>query len=253
MLTIATWNLEKLTPSSGKRKDPIKQKIQEIDADIWVFTEIKNGNQLAAELLPNYHVTTSQEYNSGFADVMICSRFPHQKISLESQTYETACVSIELDSNRPLLVYGTIIPYRNEKVVGLEKLPPGQAYIALWDEHKAAIAHQGNDWETLIQKYPNHALCVAGDFNQSRNNTGWYSTPEVEDLLTKQLDRSQLTCITTKDITLAKRQTVSHICISQGFAKIDHVSGWENFEGAIKMSDHNGVVTRTCHQLGRLE
>lgn len=243
MLTIATWNLNKLTPRSKKdRKDSVKQKIQEINADIWIFTEIKHGNQLAAELLPNYHVRTSQEYNSGFADVMICSRFPHQKISLESQTYETACVSLELDSNRPLIVYGTIIPYKNQNVVKSEKIAPGQAYIALWDEHKAAVAHQGNDWETLIQKYPNHALCVAGNFNQSRNNSGWYSAPEVEELLTEQLNRSHLECVTTKDLGLAIRQTVSHICISQGFAKIDRVSAWENVAGTIKMSDHNGVM-----------
>ena len=246
MLTIATWNLQKLTPGSKKeRKDPIKQKIQEINADIWIFTEVIRGNQLAADLLPDYHVTTSQEYKSikakGNADVMICSRFPHQEIRLESQTYETACVSLEVDSNRSLIVYGTIIPYKNYKVVSLKNLALGQPHIALWDEHKAAIAHQGNDWETLSQKYPNHALCVAGDFNQSRNNSGWYSIPEVEDLLTEQLDRSHLECITTKDFAL-KRQTVSHICISQGFAEIDRVSAWGNFAGEIEMSDHNGVV-----------
>ncbi len=245
MLTIATWNLNKLTPGSREKKDLIKQKIQEINADIWIFTEVIRGNQLAADLLPDYHVTTSQEYKSikvkGNADVMICSRFPHQEIRLESQTYETACVSLEVDSNRPLLVYGTIIPFKNEQVVSKEKLAPGQAYVALWEKHKAAIDHQGNDWETLSQKYPNHALCVAGDFNQSRNKSGWYSIPEVEDLLTEQLDRSHLECITTKDFAL-KRQTVSHICISQGFAEIDRVSAWENFAGAIEMSDHNGVM-----------
>ena len=62
MLTIATWNLQKLTPRSGKRKDPIKQKIQEINADIWIFTEVKYGDELASEFLPNYQVTTSQQY-----------------------------------------------------------------------------------------------------------------------------------------------------------------------------------------------
>jgi endonuclease/exonuclease/phosphatase family metal-dependent hydrolase len=54
MLTIATWNLQKLTPGSWKEKAPIKQKIQEINADIWIFTEVIRGNQLAADLLPDY-------------------------------------------------------------------------------------------------------------------------------------------------------------------------------------------------------
>lgn len=242
MLTIATWNLEKLTPRSWKRKDSIKQKIQEINADVWVFTEIKHGNQLAADFLPNYQVTTSQEYNSGFADVMICSRFPHQKISLESQTYETACVSIELDSHRPLIVYGTIIPYRNDGVIKREKLALDQVHVAIWEKHQAAIAHQGNDWASLIQKYPNHALCVAGDFNQSRDETGWYSTKKVEKLLTEQLDRSHLICVTEKNFGLAKRQNIDHLCISQNFAKSYQVSAWENFTGSIEMSDHNGVM-----------
>ena len=242
MLTIATWNLDQLTPrSEKKKKDLIKQKIQEINADVWVFTEVKHGNKLAAEFLPNYQVTTSHEYASGYADVMICSRFPHQEISLESQAERTSCVLLELDFDVHLIVYGTIITYRNDGVIKREKLAPDEVYVAIWEKHQAAIAHQGNDWETLSQKYPNHALCVAGDFNQSRNNSGWYSIPEVEDLLTEQLDRSHLECITTKDFAL-KRQTVSHICISQGFAEIDRVSAWGNFAGEIEMSDHNGVV-----------
>lgn len=242
MLTIATWNLDQLTPGSWSRKDPIKQKIQEVNADIWVFTEVKHGNKLAAEFLPNYQVTTSQEYNSGHADVMICSRFPHQKISLESQSWETACILVELDSNTHLIVYGTIIPYKNYKVISQQKLTPDQVYVAPWEEHQAAIAQQGNDWASLFQKYPNHALCVAGDFNQSRNGTGWYSTQEVEDLLTEQLKRSHLTCITEKNFGLDKRQNIDHICISQSFAKSHRVLAWENFADTIKMSDHNGVM-----------
>lgn len=42
----------------------------------------------------------------------------------------------------------------------------------------------------------------------------------------------------------SRQQTVSHICISQNFAKIDHVSAWENFAGSIEMSDHNGVIAK---------
>jgi endonuclease/exonuclease/phosphatase family metal-dependent hydrolase len=244
MLTITTWNLQKLTPRSWSRKDAIKQKIQEINADIWIFTEVRYGTQLAAEFLPNYSVTTSQEYGSKNVDVMICSRFPHQKISLEAQMYETACVLVELDSNHPLIVYGTIIPYKNHNAVSLEKLALSQAYIAVWDEHKAAIAHQGNDWEKLIQQYPNHGLCVAGDFNQSRNGTGWYSTKEVEKLLTKELKRNHLICITEKDFRLANRQNIDHICISQNFAESYEVSAWENFTETVTMSDHNGVMAK---------
>ncbi|MGV0024057.1 endonuclease/exonuclease/phosphatase family protein [Phormidesmis priestleyi] len=242
MLTIATWNLQKLTPRSWSRKDSIKQKIQEINADIWVFTEVRYGAELAAEFLPNYSVTTSQEYGSRNADVMICSRFPHQKISLEFQTYETACVLVKLDSNHPLIVYGTIIPYKNFGVVSPTKLSDDQPYVAVWEKHREAVLHQGNDWETLTQKYPNHALCVAGDFNQSRNGTGWYSTPEVEDLLTKELDRNHLICITEKDFVLTNRQNIDHICISRDFAKDHQVSAWENFTDTVTMSDHNGVM-----------
>ena len=244
MLTIATWNLQKLTPGSGKRKDLIKQTIQEINADIWVFTEVKHSNKLAAEFLPDYQVTTSQDYNSGHADVMICSRFLHQKISLESQSWETACVLVELDSDTRLIVYGTIIPYKNYKVVSREKLASDQAYVAPWEEHQAAIAQQGTDWANLLQTYPNHALCVAGDFNQSRDSTGWYSTQEVEDLLTDQLKRNHLTCVTQKNFGLAKRQNIDHICISQDFAKSYQVSAWENFADTIEMSDHNGVMAK---------
>ena len=243
MLTIATWNLNKLTPRSEKKKDPIKQKIQEINADIWVFTEVKYGGELASEFLPNYQVTTSQQYADGYADVMMCSRLPHQKITIESQSKDTACVLLELDSDTQLIVYGTIIPYKNYRVISRKKLAPEQAYVAIWEKHQAAIAQQGNDWANLIKTYPHHALCVAGDFNQSRDNTGWYSTKEVENLLTEQLDRSHLTCITEKNFGLT-RQNIDHICISQNFAKSYQASAWENFADTISMSDHNGVMAK---------
>ncbi|KAM3091757.1 endonuclease/exonuclease/phosphatase family protein [Phormidesmis sp. 146-12] len=244
MLTIATWNLQKLTPRSWSRKEAIAQKIQEINADIWVFTEVRYGAELAAEFLPNYSTTLSQEYGSRNADVMICSRLPHQKVLIESQSIETACIALTLESGLNLIVYGTIIPYKNYGVISRKNLELDEAYVSVWEKHQEAILRQGNDWANLTLQYPNHALCVAGDFNQSRNGTGWYSTKEVEDLLKKELDRNHLICLTERDFELANRQNIDHICISQNFAKSHQVSAWESFTNTIKMSDHNGVVAK---------
>ncbi len=109
-MKIATWNLERPVDLADKRVELIRQRIDQINADIWILTETNNklrpGEQyhgLASTLIEDTHKPNE-------CRTAVWSRFPiiSQVPTFDSKT----AVCLEIDSPKGLmLVYGTIIPY----------------------------------------------------------------------------------------------------------------------------------------------
>ena len=237
-LRIATWNLERPKPNAHSTNLRRIEKIGEINADIWVLTETSSAISLdgyvslASESQPRYHST-------GESFATIWTRWPIRRQLPTFDPFFSVCAEVE-SSAGPMIVYGTIITYANDRG------PDGTA--RRWEEHRKSIGLHGADWLRLRQEFPNHLLCVAGDFNQSRDGSGWYEDAESVKMLSVAFDASDLQCVTEADMRasgqLKSRASIDHICLSKSVAVQGvTVGAWEGTTtDGCKMSDHNGIV-----------
>lgn len=233
-LRIATWNIDRPRQGSS-RKEAILEKIREINADILVLTETCSWIQ--APLLPHWSATSLIPAKPGENYASIWSKYPINR-TINTFDAETAiCAEVETPAG-PVIVYGTIITWRDDKGPNKSSKP--------WEEHYKSIQYHGNDWLGLAKAYPTIPLVVAGDFNQSRDGSTWYGTPQGRELLSEQLAVAGLVCSTQEDMVkngkLKERHNIDHICISSSMIEVMKVGAWEGMsQVGVKMSDHNGV------------
>lgn len=237
-MRIATWNLERPKQNGHAKNLRRIEKIREIDADLWVLTETHSAIALdgyaclATPSQPGYHA-------NGESFAAIWSRWPILQSVPTFDPYFAVCAEVDSPAG-PMLVFATIITYAND---------PGPNENSLrWEEHRKSVASHAADWRRLRDEFPDHLFCVAGDFNQSRDGSGWYEDAESLKRLTAALDESSLQCVTEVDMRanglLQSRASVDHICLSQSLAKrVQSIGAWEGIsQDDFKMSDHNGVV-----------
>lgn len=241
-MRIATWNLDHASNSSRPIPAQI-DKICTIGADIWVLTETADevnlgghGYQCATPPLKNSY----KKYWS-----TIWSKWPIVE-QINCNDGETAvCTIIDTPSGK-MIVYGTIITWKNDK--GPEKSSPA------WFEHDKSIVVHGDDWKMIQDQHPGVPLIVAGDFNQTRDGASrGYRSPNGINLLNDQLRRNRLICISDDDFGKQGklmpdpnnrdlyRHNVDHICVSTSRFAISQVGVWDHFSGETYWSDHNGV------------
>lgn len=237
-LRIATWNLERPKLNGQTKNSRRLEKIREVDADLWVLTETNSTitldgyASLASEGQHGYH-STGENFATIWSRWPICRRLP------TFDAFFTVCAEVNSPAG-PMVVFGTIITYANDR--GLN----GTA--RRWEEHRKSIEAHAADWDRLRKEFPDHLFCVAGDFNQSRDRSGWYEDAESVKKLTSALDRSSLLCVTEDDMRakglLQSRASIDHVCLSQSLAtQVVAVGAWEGttVDGR-RMSDHNGIV-----------
>lgn len=233
-IRIATWNLDHAYKNNSSKIGAQIQKIESIDADIWILTETCSQ----VDLYPLHFSQIPSELNSYKKHCStIWSRLPIRKI-IKTYDAETAvCAEIEA-SELNIIVYGTIITYQMDGVQSGKSKP--------WEEHHKAISDHGVDWAKIIADNRNSIFCVAGDFNQARDGSDWYFANTTNrkgiDDLTKQLSLNNLSCLTDEDFCksnkLEGRHNVDHICITSQYQQIcKKVAVWYEPE----LSDHNGV------------
>lgn len=239
-LRIATWNLD----HAYKGNRPVLRQIEaivKVAPDILVLTETCDQVDLSPY---GYHAVYAQpnEYKKYCA--AIWSKFPITRQHETGDPEATICAQIATLLG-DMLVYGTIITYHGDK--GPDK------NSAAWVEHYKAIGLQGNDWARL-RAQTSLPLIVAGDFNQTRDGSSrTYGTAHGRDLLTEQLARSGLVCLTTEDFGATgklradplkgwARSNIDHICVAENVYEIGAVGAWDHFaEDGVYLSDHNGV------------
>jgi endonuclease/exonuclease/phosphatase family metal-dependent hydrolase len=117
-----------------------------------------------------------------------------------------------------------------------------------WELHREQVVEQGNDWAKLCRQHRGDLLCVAGDFNQSLDESPRSTEAQSDSLLRSALREGTLTCLTSEDFCasgeLETRHSVDHICLSKNHGDHVTVTGvgvWEGRGPMGPMSDHNGV------------
>lgn len=190
-LRIATWNLERPRRTSLGKIPFLLERIQAVNADVWVLTETNTVIDLSASHQPIASTPVASLHKSGENWTTIWSRYPVRPLP----TYDPSiAVCGEIDSPAgPLIVYGTVLPYHADRV------HTGNAKS--WSEHYRVIPLQAAEWRTLRASFPIHRFCVAGDLNQSRDGRRWsgrqwYGTAKGRDLLTSELESAGLKCVT---------------------------------------------------------
>jgi len=140
---------------------------------------------------------------------------------------------------RPLLVYGTVLPWHTDK---------GSAEKARnWEEQYRVIPMQGREWASLREQYPDVDLCVAGDLNMNLGGPRYYGTREGREMLRAALDAAGLVCVTeTERVPAGKlhQGPIDHLCVSAPLARRSKVhDAWEGVDAeGVHLSDHSGVV-----------
>jgi endonuclease/exonuclease/phosphatase family metal-dependent hydrolase len=211
------------------------------EADIWVLTET---HQIAT--LDGYHSsfseTVSWYHKQGEACVAILSRYPILRRIPTWNMDMTLCVEVDTPETS-LFIYGSIIPYRDDK--------RRDKSARQWEEHRKSIEGHRADWVGLREAYPKHEVIAAGDYNQSRDGSGWYESAVVVEELSQALTAAGVRCLTEENYRRSRglsRGNVDHICGSERLARSLMATGvWEGSVDGRQVSDHNGVFADFAH------
>jgi endonuclease/exonuclease/phosphatase family metal-dependent hydrolase len=231
---IATWNLERPRQKGWIKNQRRLNQIQHIDADVWVLTETNTAIDLGSDYNSIQSIPWNSYHQAGENLTTIWSRWKLRKISTFDEHW---AVCAEIDSPfGAMIIYGTVLPYANDKgISGTSKR---------WEEHRRSIQQHHEDWLGIQKQYPNHLMCIAGDFNQSRDESGWYEDKQSVETLSAALADLSINCVTEQNFqNTVGRSTVDHICLSKQLELYKStVDAWKGItlEGE-KMSDHNGV------------
>lgn len=250
-LRIATWNLGRPGPSGVERNAAIVAKMAEINADIWILTEthvcISPGDSYNSWSSP----ANPPLFRPGERATMIWSRLPLRRtlptfpgMALREDAadpiypsyavlgeYASPAICAEVATPiGPLLVYGTIITWANDK---------GPREISKYEEEQRwSVPLYSDDWARLAAE---DTLCVAGDFNaRLRVHTDGFGgeTKITRELLNAALQRSSLVA-TTGSLDYC----IDHICLSATWAeRAGKPQQWQaTYESDNRpVSDHKG-------------
>ena len=244
-MRIATWNLDHASNSSRPISAQIEQ-IRKINADVWILTETCEKVDLREDGFSPVTPQHKNVYGKYWSTIWVKNGWTiNNQISCYDN--ETAvCAQIQSPSGNRVIVYGTIITWRDDK--GPNKTSPP------WTEHMKSIIEHSTDWQTIQDLYPNIPFIVAGDFNQTRDgSTRTYGTNACREQLGAELTKNKLSCLTTENFGAAgklkidpakgwARNNIDHICVSNKAFRTEYLGAWDHFtEDGKYLSDHNGV------------
>lgn len=246
-LRIATWNIDRPKQNGLKKNPLIVEKLREIDADIWVLTETN------ASIVPEPKKPDPFWGYVGVASRPECPKKPGENKTtiwsrlgiirtIETFDPDTAVCAEIMTPLGLMLVYGTIITYWGDT---------DKEFPEIWKKHQDEIKNHAKNWTEIRNAFPNHILCVAGDFNQNRDNSDWLKpyamNKESVDQLSGHLKTNSLVCVTGHNIrensehNIPKeeipRANIDHICLSERAANNVVTEYW--YDKAL--SSHNGV------------
>lgn len=238
-MKIVNWNVQR--PQITSRKNPLRvEHLLSIQPDIAILTETNSAVDLGPDYTGFLTIHTARKPGEGEAVASIWIK--KQTVALvqvieTSDPSEAICTELCLFGSR-MIVYSSIIPYHAWR--GFDRKSK------MWQEHKNAIIWHRKDWLMLRERFPEHALIAAGDYNQHRDGVGRYGTLEVRQLLSEALRDSRLVCITEADFVASvglSRRNVDHVCISaEILSSVQVVHAWEGTVLGKKLSDHNGIT-----------
>jgi hypothetical protein len=244
-MRLATWNLERPRLGSHRRLPAIRERIRQVDADVWILTET-NDDAVDLSASHPFRVSTAPvpAYHApGERWTAVWSRWPLEV--LPTCDPHVAAGARVVTPSGPTIVYGTVLPYHADRGRG------GEARS--WSEFHRVVPLQAADWGRLRDRFPGDHFCLAGDLNQSLDGRPWsgrqwYGTAATRALLLRSLELAGLRCVTAGDLVgdglLSTRSSIDHVCLDAESAALDaRMGAWEAGcgEGGVRLSDHNGV------------
>lgn len=236
-MKLATWNVERV-PSLARR-ERILAALEVVDADIWVLTETRT------DLIPGpgvRSVFSCEPDRAGAASerwIGIASKFPVEQLRT-TDPVRSAAALIRPAVGRPMVVFGTVLPWATDSWRGIRGLP---GFLA-------ALAVQRADWARLRAEHPNADFVVAGDFNQDLSDRHYYWSREGRVALLAALESAGLVALTAdpRDPVRAAsnglRAWIDHICVpAESKWVAAHTSVWPAADTPDRrLSDHYGVA-----------
>lgn len=237
-MRIGTWNVEYADQS---RLDVLGQVLANNSADIWVLTETHD------DLVPAgcTHVAHSEprpknwwRIRPGSRWVSIWSKYPIiKKLVLDSGDNERTVIAlIDLGDARTLLVYGTVLPWKDDRK------------ISGWAEHERVIPMQCAEWSELREMYPEAALCIAGDLNTDMADGRRYGSVKGIAALRAGFTEIDTFCATEPDrfpAGLLPIMPIDHIALPVEWRNITSVAAAWPADKA-NLSDHSGMVVEVA-------
>ena len=219
-MTIATWNVERIS-SRSRKLSAVESAIEEVSADILILTEthacLTGGDEYSVHgslpLSPEEH---NNYYKAGELRIAILSRYPVISQIPVTNPWTTACTLVQTPVG-PLAVYGCIIGVTGRG---------GSFYTDL--------AEQISDLHRIGAEHP---ICYAGDFNLSFCDN-YFPNKKAKGLLEETFDSLRM-----RACTGSIPATIDHIVLSESFLADASVQThcWNEDK---KLSDHKGVALR---------
>lgn len=236
-LRTCTWNIDRSGVRSKWRSTPQAEWLTSQQADICVITEVHRQFEIAGQAAVAFSAEGQAPYASWEHAVGIWSRYPVIERIPVGDASLACCVAMRTPVG-PLVVYGTILPYRNA----------GQYQgRRSWELHESAVNQQIKDWEDIRRTRPFHHLVVAGDFNMTMEPSNAYVHRPSRERLLQACEALDMKCLTTHDTRdVLGRSNIDHI-LASGSLRMVGVADYAHPKVPTstptrKLSDHNAVV-----------
>jgi endonuclease/exonuclease/phosphatase family metal-dependent hydrolase len=241
-MRVATWNVEHVRPGNGVRSQRIRAAIADIAPDVWVLTESHPDFVPASGYVRHAVSAEAPDRRKGGRWVVIWVRegMDVLPLTVTSEPERMAAIQINRAGRGPLLVFGTVLPWRGD--ARRREVRGGQAFA-----HSVQL--QAADWSAAQSRVPGAELCIAGDFNQELGADGPVGTRVGQAALDETLKAIDLTCVTggVQDPLLSRgwRANIDHILISRGLRMDGTAEAWpDQFPLSGTLSDHHGICVR---------
>ncbi len=233
-MRIGTWNVEYAYP---KRLEALRTVLSANPADIWILTETHDelrpeGCSLAAHSSPRPKNWSGVREGSRW--VTVWSRYPvvEQIILPGADVERTVTALLQVSEREQLVVYGTVIPWKGDR---------GKFD---WSEHYRIIPQQCAEWSELRVRYPDAALCVAGDYNTDMSTGRYYGTKQGIAAIDAGLTSCGLYCATAPSFVpegALPYPPIDHIAVPAAWrARTRVAAAWP--ANRAELSDHSGLV-----------
>jgi endonuclease/exonuclease/phosphatase family protein len=235
-IRIGTWNVQ--YARGAERNRSRLDVLASWKAHVWVLTETHDELDMSAS---HTAIRSEQRYSTpGGRWTTIWTTLP--LIERLTTADRGRCVAVRLDAGEAgeVIVYGTVLPWNGD--TGPDAMRPARG----WDEFHRVVPEQGQEWARLRRDNPSATLVVAGDLNQDLGGRHYYGTQACRALLTAQLAKANLICLTTTDrfdSGQVEHPPIDHICAGPGrdTSLTSTADGWDNVVNGTRLSDHGGT------------
>lgn len=184
-MLVATWNVERLTPRAWKRGPIVREALSGRGHDVLVLTECHKHfiPREALSLVAHSEPAADRGVGELWVGIWVKRTLKARRLCVKGDPERTAAVLVSTDAARPVIVFGTVLPWRSDPRYHARG---GAAAFA------HALALQEQDIASLRRAHRQARFVLMGDFNQEVDAEGPVGTAVGHGALTSFLDRQGL-------------------------------------------------------------